>query len=597
MSKKLQRKQIDLTLSEGKTGSASSDDYGTTNISNINNGDRLEDAFDKIQTIIDKLAPETPPGLDSSIISIIPNGYSTNAPTLFTSTARLADGITSPTVSNIFADSTNYNLIVSGYPVDGNSSNDGYVFDSTSGTLIATLNSDNTVSLTFTSGSDIGTSTSADGVVDLTILGEKDYFIGETGKEGFWEAFSSSIVLDASIPASNLLSGTSQNVLELSHSETGNKTFSFYIEDTTSPVLSNVTVNTDMTDRVSGVATLTETDDITIDYTLENAVKYFFIDDFFIAQGDNVTSFTSPSSIQSQNATINSQGIVNALPNSFSNTNVLLELKGRDVFLNEDIEMLTLSDKRIDTKSIAVKTRDSVIGNGRYLSSSNVAVTIDTGGGSYIGESLNSYDHAISLKDSVAGYNTQLQLLNGNYQYPISVDYTNYDFYVNSSTTISSPDYSTGISEPKRWSAFSYDLTTSTSLTQSFTLKLLDNNGINTSNQILDTCNLYYKVVKWDGAVGGSVASESVWIEAIGNVNASNFNSGDPLMVGNSGNTNTTVYTDSINGVHIGTINENERVLTVGNNITGAGTNITIHIRIGINSGEIYSFSGLEVTL
>lgn len=597
MSKKLQRKQIDLTLSEGKTGSTGSDDYGTINISNINDGDKLEDAFDKIQTIIDKLAPETPPRLDSSVISIIPNGYSATPPTLFAATARLADGISSPTVSNIFADSTNYNLILSGYPVDGNIANDGYVFDSTSGTLTASLNSTNTVSLTFTTGSDVGTTTSADGVVDLTILGERDYFVGEPGKEGFWEAFSASVVLDASIPASNLTPSNSLNTLQLSHSETGNKSFTFYIEDTTTPVLSNITVSADMTDRISGVATLTETDDIVIDYTLDNAVKYFYIDDFFIAQGDNVTSFSSPSSIQSQNSTINSQGTVNALADSFSNTNVLLELKGRDVFLNEDVEMFTLSDKRIDTKSIIVKNRDSVVGDGRYLGSSNGAVTLDSGGGSFIGESLVAYDHSISLKDSGAGYNTQLQLLNGNYQYPVSVDYTNYDFYVNASTTVASPDYSNGISEPKRWASFSYDLTTTTSLTQSFTLSILDNNGIITSNQILDSCNVYYKVIRWTAAVGGAVASETVWIEAIGNVNASNFNSGDQLMVGNSGNTNTSIYSDSINGVHIGTINENERVLTVGNNITGAGTNMTVHVRIGINLGETYSFSGVEVTL
>ena len=58
---RLRRKQIDLILSTGPTGGI----YGTTNAANILNTDIMEDAFSKIETIIDALVPPNAPNLTS----------------------------------------------------------------------------------------------------------------------------------------------------------------------------------------------------------------------------------------------------------------------------------------------------------------------------------------------------------------------------------------------------------------------------------------------------------------------------------------------------------------------------------------------------
>jgi hypothetical protein len=58
---KLRRKQIDLVLSEGPTDGT----YGVINAANIQNTDKVEDAFDKVATILDALVPPAAPNLTS----------------------------------------------------------------------------------------------------------------------------------------------------------------------------------------------------------------------------------------------------------------------------------------------------------------------------------------------------------------------------------------------------------------------------------------------------------------------------------------------------------------------------------------------------
>lgn len=58
---RLRRKQIDLVLSQGPTDGV----YGTINAANIQNTDIMEDAFDKVATILDALVPPDAPNLSS----------------------------------------------------------------------------------------------------------------------------------------------------------------------------------------------------------------------------------------------------------------------------------------------------------------------------------------------------------------------------------------------------------------------------------------------------------------------------------------------------------------------------------------------------
>ena len=63
---KIRRKQIDLTLAEGPTDGT----YGSTNAANLQNTDKLEDAFDKVSVILDALVPPSAPTLSSISESI-----------------------------------------------------------------------------------------------------------------------------------------------------------------------------------------------------------------------------------------------------------------------------------------------------------------------------------------------------------------------------------------------------------------------------------------------------------------------------------------------------------------------------------------------
>lgn len=588
MSKKLQRKQIDINLSEGRTGSTGSDDYGTINVSRLDDTDKMEDAFHKIEIIIDKLAPETPPRLDDPVFNLDPVNFSTT-PIGFIGSARIAG--TGATVNNIFREDTGYEFEINGRPSGEPVANDGFAFDADSGDLLAQLDAASDATITFTLADDSQTVTSGDAVLALTVGSEKDYFTGIAGKEGFWNAFESSITLDPSAASGALDPGQTLHTLELTHSTTGSQSIDFYVEDPSFPSLSALSGQVNMNQIVSGVPTVDISDNIFGDFTVTNAVKNFYRNDLMILTGPSLTTDTFSAGVRSVNEVITDQLQVNALPNSFRNTNIELNFTGRDAFGNSTSSTVNLTNKRIDTASVAVKNRDISTSSGRYLANSNEAVT--SGGN---GIPLTIYDHQNSLLQTAGNYNLQLQVYNGNYRYPVSNNYSTYEFF-NGGAPIAGPNYSSGIVEPKRWAAFSYDLTTNKALTQEVIIDILNNNGITTSNQISNQANLYYKVITWAGPHGGAVLQETVWIEAIGNVNAATFNGGLPFMVGQNGQTETSVRTDSINGAHIGVINENNRVLTVGQNINGNGTNVSVHVRIGISIGQSFSFNGLNVSL
>jgi hypothetical protein len=59
---KLRRKQLEITLSDGPTDGI----YGTTNAAGITNADKMEDAFDKMEVILDALVPPNSPIITSS---------------------------------------------------------------------------------------------------------------------------------------------------------------------------------------------------------------------------------------------------------------------------------------------------------------------------------------------------------------------------------------------------------------------------------------------------------------------------------------------------------------------------------------------------
>ena len=595
MSRKIQRKQLNVDLSEGRTTSTGPGDYGTINVSGLNDSDQLEDAFHKLEVIIDKLSPATPPGLGDAALSLA-SGLQINpiTPTGYVSSGLIADGALTPvSVNNILRNATSYSFEVTGLPAGNTDTSDtGYAWDADSGTLSAILDSDSAseAQRTFTTGNDVGTATSTNSALVLSIDAEKDYFSGEAGKEGFWNAFTSSINVDPSLLSGTLSPSVVQHLLEITHSVTGGQTFQFYIENSTFPTISGTSASGDMTEIVSGVATFQESDNITANFTTSNAVKFFYRDNILSASGAVLTNgdYLVGSPAADANTPVTDLVLINPLPNAYSNANIIINYTAKDVFNNQTTSNLTLSNKRVDTKSLLIKSADAVTSSGRYLGADAEAVTDGVGNGL----ALSTYDHEVSLL--LGAYAQQLQVLNGKYRYPLAFNYSTYNYFDGANQA--SPDYS-AISGAFRWASFSFDLVTNKSLTQQVNLVLADNDGIITTNQNANRCDLYYKVITWAGVHGGTVAQETVWIQAVGNVNAATFDGGDPYMVGYQTNDETTQRDDATNGAHIGVINENSRTVTVGNNITGNGTNVSVHVRISVAQSETYSFSGVDVTL
>lgn len=238
------------------------------NVSGIGSGDRAEDAFDKIETILGRLAPAKPANLSTRTLT-------TNATTY---TAFTASGATPSSFSNITVTArptASWTFVAA---TSGSGTN--LSFDADSGTLQAEV--DGVVAPAsqdiFTTASDVGT------FGDLIVTADLDPYNGTFGQQGFWKGFIASVAATRSL-------ALGPHTYRLLHSTTGNTpVFTWYLDNPSTPTVTAVTGSSTggSTRFVSGVPTLATGETVIITTTASNAVSQFYnTTRIFSAVGNN----------------------------------------------------------------------------------------------------------------------------------------------------------------------------------------------------------------------------------------------------------------------------------------------------------------------
>lgn len=219
--------------------------YGGVNgpIAGIAAGDRHEDAFDKIEVILGKLAPSKPLYLSQATFSLTGSTY----------TAYMQ------------GTSTSYTIQATQRPT-------GYVtgfYDGDNGILSGFVNGVATGSQTLTTGVDTGRFSG------LTVYADWDFWTGVQGKAGFWSSLSASVG-----PSGINYVPSGRFTLQLQHSTAGSTAILTGYSDvpSTSLSFSNTFASTGAVSLrwVDGVPCLANGDKINAGFTGANAVTAFY---------------------------------------------------------------------------------------------------------------------------------------------------------------------------------------------------------------------------------------------------------------------------------------------------------------------------------
>jgi hypothetical protein len=400
-------------------------------IAGVAQGDRVEDAFDKVTTFLERFVPAPPPNL-SAITMTLASGYTARQE----SSGVLHNDITSTQVSTLSAPD---------------------FLDGRQGVLSAVINSINAGSITLTNGDDTGLTNG-----NLTITGDEDAYAGSPSEEGFWWQLSADIVTSAP----NLLVLGANNI-SMTHDLTGTSNKTIYLDDPMVPVLNNINISSVSTGSyVSGVPYLGNGDNVTATFDADNVVsEYYHQTNIGALAGTSINNDTfQPGSAPAKGATVNA---------SISTT-----------ILNNIYEPGAAYDVSAQASNSVVTTQN-VVTNLNIDSISDESPRVESGVGQYPG----TYGGAFDSSNSILG-NEELQMFNGQYQYPPAVDYSG--FYP------VGPDYTTvapGSHNNMRWVTFQpITITNEVAITVDF---------INTTNfgatALMTGIEIYVKV---DGATG-----------------------------------------------------------------------------------------------
>lgn len=415
------RKQLNLTLSERVNYG-----YNNINIAGLTNIDMLEDAFNKLTVVLDKLAPVNPPYLSDSNVLFTLTGNSATYPSPNSFKSGYISG-TNTSVNNITGLTQ---------PIFASPSNALYYFFSgDSGSL--KLNNVATY-LNLNSNDNTGATLVADGYT-LTILDDEDYYIGQTGKENFWKALRVQIQRSTALLASN-----SEYSFDLSHYRaangtgglSGSKTSPLYrIESINNPNITSFTlgsVNYNSGKKISGVPTLDTSDSYSFLFNMTNVAKYYYLLNpisYSSTNNDLITTSWSWPAIPAANSSQNNM-ILNASPvaNRYRNRDGNISGSGgplSSTIIASDVLGLTDTEslQSIDYNKLRIDTI-SVESTRRILNSAAIYTN-----------QLYDYDNTQELVGNVVNsrYNSQLQLKGGQYVYPTE----NYSGYLPAG-----PDYS-----------------------------------------------------------------------------------------------------------------------------------------------------------
>lgn len=331
---------------------------------------------------------------------------------------------------------------------------DAYAFyDPQAGTLFGVVDGSSIGSIALDNTDNSGTN------LDLTITQNEDYYLGQTGKEGFYDAIL------ARIDVSNALSASAAaHTAKLSIDNTDDtSTLSFYVESTLTPTLGSNSLTVSGSDPnlnyVSGIEVLGNGCEINVSATANDVIGYFFNSSKVIRLSDGVigTNDYSPTApIVTSDFSITSKTVTVGNGDYDSSYEVPITIYTP----NNNTASGTIAPPSgfMIVDSVSNESNRLAVGTGQYPSSG------------YTG----SYTSSTSLLSNEA-----LQVSNGKHIYP-STDYST--LYPNNG-----PDYSniTGY----RYSVFSLGNITNAS-SVSFTI-----NGATGFNSVIESnVRIYVKV-------------------------------------------------------------------------------------------------------
>lgn len=482
------------------------------NIGGLASGDRVEDAFDKLDSILDRLVPTRPPNVSAKSLSLT-SAYS----------ARMAG--TNAVINTVTDDQTPSFQMVGGMIATN------AFGDANNGTISALIDGISIGDRALTPNDDTGN------YGGLQITQDQDYYLGQSGKAGFWYALLAQI--NVQTPIDDALPHTASIV----HSLTGTSSPSyFYIDNpSTSPNLIASSVEGTGVVYISGVPAL-------VGGQSGSAIHSTATASAVVGRFYNSTRVFSMSGtgISPINFALPSAPAVNSVVTASINPLILAGTTSE----NPSFTVIAYNSKGTTASQVITNTRlrmDSTLDTSNRLAS---------GIGQY---PSSGYGIAFDATENLVGIgNEELQMYNGQYRYPAG-NYTG-------SLPVAGPDYTSvpiGSYNSYRWVTFNAGTISSTA---NLTITFLNSANFNNGGSPMAAFALQVRVngaTPTNGWVDGNVAYPGV---------GSPTNSGDAaLVVANSNNT--------------------VKVVTFGT-VTKTGT---AFIRVGIPLGDTKRFGGITV--
>jgi len=452
------------------------------NISGVAEDDTYEDAFDKVEVILGKLAPAKPANLSTKTLAI------TGTYTAYES------GTGTPVLrSNVIDNTTPLAQTPTGVT-------NGF-WDAEDGTITAEVDSLVSGSRVLTSANDEGTYSS------LRVLSDYDFYNGQAGKELFWYA------LIAGVQSASPLS-LGAHSYRLLHSKTGNTpVLNFFVDDPQAVTVTGQSIVGSGSGRyISGVPSLNTGDSITASFTVNNAIRQHY----------NPTRIASASSTLTNSVNQALPGVAPTSGSTFSGNIALSVLSARYA------EQTSVTCTGFNSKGTTGTA--SAVSSIRVDTVSN-EVRVKSGQGQFpvFGISQSQYgdtfDSTVSL---VSSGNEELQMLDGQYQFPTG-NYT-------ANLPVNGPNYSAasgGSFNNYRWVTINLGAKTGVS---SVTLNIVG--GVNLGSTTLISDFAFNVKVDGDIPTNGWVDGNAAYA-GVGNPS----NDGDAALVIGSSSVSTKVIT------------------------------------------------------
>jgi len=372
--------------------------YGTSfNPAGLISTDSIADAFDKVSVLLEKLGP-TAPDILSSITLTIPNSYSA----FVQGTSTLVSNVQNDLLYRPSTDVT------------------GLFFNSLTGSLNAMLKialggvpqSRGSIPL---SGVTAGTTN-----VDLTVVTSQDFHDGDPQNEGFYQAITARIDYSTSLVPSSSETYTMQ--LTTTDSVSGNTPILIFYQDNAGnggdlSVTNNTITSVTHTSGsyVSGIPTLETGDSLNVEFRVNNAIKKFYHNTAVgIVSGTFITDVNILPTGADRNEGSNPLFMTTAIVSMSGYTEDASVSCIAQNSAGEQVSSNTISNVpgakiRIDSVSLLPSTSE-FLNEGDRLESGMTDFA-------YTGT---TFDPTISIAGT-----RELQVINGVYQYPPLVDYTN----------------------------------------------------------------------------------------------------------------------------------------------------------------------------